>query len=190
MDKWTGHFSPAHPSSHALVSCLCFGGETGCVLGGQGHKCYHVPGAGPVKTCKSEQYYNLLLPKSLELPFKNACRARSSQATMWVLLASCQHQEKIWKTKLKPLLFSHLLPPSGQCNFYTCAQSSLTFVWLFVEEWTVALQALLSMGFSRTADAGCVAIPSSRGTLQPRDRTHISYVSCTTRQAGSQVLYH
>ena len=65
------------------------------MLGGQGHKCYHVPGAGPVKTCKSEQYYNLLLPKSLELPFKNACRARSSQATMWVLLASCQHQEKI-----------------------------------------------------------------------------------------------
>ena len=43
------------------------------MLGGQGHKCYHVPGAGPVKTCKSEQYYNLLLPKSLELPFKNAC---------------------------------------------------------------------------------------------------------------------
>ena len=31
-----------------------------------------------------------------------------------------------------------------------------------------------------------VAISSSRGSSQPRDRTHISYISCT----GRQVLYH
>ena len=31
-----------------------------------------------------------------------------------------------------------------------------------------------------------VAMPSFRGTSQPRDQTHISYVSCTSRQ----VLYH
>ena len=31
-----------------------------------------------------------------------------------------------------------------------------------------------------------VAMPSSRGSSQPRDRTHISYVSCT----GRWVLYH
>ena len=31
-----------------------------------------------------------------------------------------------------------------------------------------------------------VAMPSSRGSFQPRDRTPVSYVSCT----GSQVLYH
>ena len=31
-----------------------------------------------------------------------------------------------------------------------------------------------------------VAMPSSRGSSQPRDRTHISYVSCT----GRQVPYH
>ena len=31
-----------------------------------------------------------------------------------------------------------------------------------------------------------VAMPSSRGSSQPRDRTHVSYVSCT----GRQVLYH
>ena len=31
-----------------------------------------------------------------------------------------------------------------------------------------------------------IAMPSFRGTSQPRDRTHVSYVSCTGRQA----LYH
>ena len=31
-----------------------------------------------------------------------------------------------------------------------------------------------------------VAMPSSRGSSQPRDRTHVSYVSCNSRQ----VLYH
>ena len=31
-----------------------------------------------------------------------------------------------------------------------------------------------------------VAVPSSRGSSQPRDRTHVSYVSCI----GRWVLYH
>ena len=31
-----------------------------------------------------------------------------------------------------------------------------------------------------------VAIPSSRGSSWPRDRTHFSYISCT----GRQILYH
>ena len=31
-----------------------------------------------------------------------------------------------------------------------------------------------------------VAMPSSRGSSRPRDRTHVSYISCT----GKQVLYH
>ena len=30
------------------------------------------------------------------------------------------------------------------------------------------------------------ARPSSRGSSQPRDRTHVSYISCT----GSRVLHH
>ena len=32
----------------------------------------------------------------------------------------------------------------------------------------------------------CVAMPFSRGSSQPRDQTHVSYVSCI----GRQVLYH
>ena len=31
-----------------------------------------------------------------------------------------------------------------------------------------------------------MAVPSSRGSSQPRDLTHVSFVSCT----GRQVLYH
>ena len=44
-------------------------------------------------------------------------------------------------------------------------------VWLFVTPWTVAHQAPLLMGF-RVLE--WVAISSSRGSSQPRDRTHIT----------------
>ena len=44
---------------------------------------------------------------------------------------------------------------------------------LFATAWTIASQVPLSMGLSR-------------GSSQPRDRTHISYVSCI----GKQILYH
>ena len=44
----------------------------------------------------------------------------------------------------------------------------------------------LFVGFSRQEYWRWVATPSSRGSSQPRDWTHISYVSCT----GRRVLYH
>ena len=53
---------------------------------------------------------------------------------------------------------------------------------LFVIPWTVAHQALLSMGFPGK-NIGVVAISSSRGSSQPRDWTHISCI-------GQQLLYH
>ena len=40
--------------------------------------------------------------------------------------------------------------------------------------WTVAHQAPLSMGILQVRILEWVAIPSSRGTFQPRDRTHVS----------------
>ena len=49
---------------------------------------------------------------------------------------------------------------------------------LFATPWTVALQAPLSVGFSRLEYWRWVAIPSSRGSSQPRDRTCVSYVCC------------
>ena len=52
--------------------------------------------------------------------------------------------------------------------------------------WTVAHQAPLSTGILQARIPEWVAMLSSRGSSQPRDQTHISYVSCT----GRQVLYH
>ena len=51
--------------------------------------------------------------------------------------------------------------------------------------WTVARQAPLSMGFSRQGHEW-VAVPSSRGSSQPRDRTCISFTSCTGRRVLCQ----
>ena len=54
--------------------------------------------------------------------------------------------------------------------------------------WTAAHHAPLSMGFSRLQIRilEWVAMSSSRGSSQPRDRTCVSYVSCI----GRQVLYY
>ena len=66
-----------------------------------------------------------------------------------------------------------------------CA-TSLQLCPTLVTPWNVACQAPLSMGFSRQEFwCGFVAISSSRGSSQPRDQTHISYVSCI----GRWVLY-
>ena len=59
-----------------------------------------------------------------------------------------------------------------------CARS-FSRIWLFVTTWTVAHQAPLSMGFSRQELLEWAAMPSSRGSSRPRDRTHVSYISYT-----------
>ena len=43
--------------------------------------------------------------------------------------------------------------------------------------WTVALQAPLSMGILQARILEWVAMPFSRGSSQPRDRTHISHIA-------------
>ena len=68
--------------------------------------------------------------------------------------------------------------------YYVLSRSS--HVQLFAILWTVARQAPLSMGMLQARMLEWVAMPSSRGSSQPRDRTHASYVSCT----GRRVLYH
>ena len=75
------------------------------------------------------------------------------------------------------------------CVYMLCCFSHFK---LYVTLWTIAHQALLSMGFSRQEYWGggrlleWVTIPLSRRSSWPRDRTHISNVSCIDRQ----VLYH
>ena len=55
-----------------------------------------------------------------------------------------------------------------------------------VTPWTVALQNHLSMRFSRQEYWSGVAMPSFRGSSEPRNWTHVSQVSCV----GRRVLYH
>ena len=61
-----------------------------------------------------------------------------------------------------------------------CMLSCLIPVWLFATLWTRACQAPLSIGFSRQEYWEWVAIPFSRGSSQPRDWTHVSFISCMT----------
>ena len=56
-----------------------------------------------------------------------------------------------------------------------CMLSHLSGVQLFASPWTVAHQATLSMEFPRQEE--WVAMPSSRGSSVPRDRTHISCIA-------------
>ena len=71
--------------------------------------------------------------------------------------------------------------PTGRAP---CAQM-LRCTQLFVTLWAGAGQVPLSMRFSWREYWSQGAISSIRGSSRPRDRTHISYVSCISRQ----VLY-
>ena len=61
----------------------------------------------------------------------------------------------------------------------------LSLVRFFVSPWTVARQAPLVHGISQARMLVWVAISFSRGSARPRDRTHVSCVSCL----GSQIIY-
>ena len=85
-------------------------------------------------------------------------------------------------------IFSSGYPPASlPANFQLfplvcmCMLSRFTCVWILVTVWTVTCQALLSMGILQARILEWVAMPSSRGSSQHSDWTHISYVSCVGR---------
>ena len=58
----------------------------------------------------------------------------------------------------------------------SCLQCMLSCsVWPFASLWTVARQVPLSMEFSQQEYRWCDAMPSSRGSSQPRDWTCVSH---------------
>ena len=59
-----------------------------------------------------------------------------------------------------------------------CVLSCFNCILLFVTLWTVARQAPLSMGILQARIPEQGAMSSFRGSSQPRDRTHVSRVSC------------
>ena len=64
-----------------------------------------------------------------------------------------------------------------------CCCSVTKLVWLCATPWTE--QRLPGSSIHRILQARIlerVAMPSSRGSSQPRDRTHVSYISCVGRQ--------
>ena len=64
--------------------------------------------------------------------------------------------------------------------------SCFSHVGFFATPWTVTQQDSSVHGILQARILEWVAVPSSRGSSQPRDQTHTSYVSCI----GRWVLYH
>ena len=58
-----------------------------------------------------------------------------------------------------------------------CCAYSFSCIQLFATPWTVAHQATLSMEILQVRILEWVAMPSSRGSSQPRDSTEISCIA-------------
>ena len=98
---------------------------------------------------------------------------------------------------LIPFLFSRALSPTWWLQFHQPNVNlhlwaySLSPVWLFATSWTAPRQAPLSMRFLQARILEWVAMLSSRGSSQSRDRTHISctaggfFTSWAIREAQS-----
>ena len=76
----------------------------------------------------------------------------------------------------------HKITTQKMCE---CVLSHFSHVWIFVTLWTITCQAPLSLGFSRQEILEWVAMPSSRGSSQPRDRTSMLHLYL---QAGALPL--
>ena len=86
----------------------------------------------------------------------------------WFLSLGCLVQISAFSCWIDSLIIT--LCPSS------CAQS-LSHVWLFVTPWNVAHQAPLSMEILQARILEWIAMPSSRGSSQPSDRTCISHTA-------------
>ena len=122
----------------------------------------------------------------MELPWKHwimGFRELSSCDCLEALESWCS--EGAWK--LHPPHISYLCISSIICfwvvSFIVIVVQLLSHVRLFVTLWMVYCQTPLSMGFSQARILQWAAISSSRGSSQPRDRTHISCIS-------RQIIYH
>ena len=105
----------------------------------------------------------------------------------WEVLIISSQVIKIFATTQFKILYMTIFLKGFLYFLLLCHMLSLSScVWLFVTPWTVALQTHLSMRFSRQEYWSGVAMPSFRGSSEPRNWTHVSQVSCV----GRRVLYH
>ena len=115
----------------------------------------------------------------------------------WSLPYINMNQPQVYICLLPPEPPSHLPPhptPLGghRAHFelpayvHACSIASVVSASVCMTLCTVAPQAALSMGVLQARILDWVATPSSRTSSQPRDGSHVSYVSCF----GRWVLYH
>ena len=71
-----------------------------------------------------------------------------------------------------------------RCFCLVCACYVASVVSDSATLWSVAHQALLTMGFSKLEYWSGLPCPPLEGLPDPGDQTHISYVSCIGRQVG------
>ena len=80
--------------------------------------------------------------------------------------------------KMSPAVWEQIPEPKGKSSEDQISKwKSYSPVQLFRTPWTVACQALLSVRILQARIMEWIAMPSTRGSSRPRDRTSISYVS-------------
>ena len=137
---------------------------------------------GSVQSCSSETSRFPLLP--LILP---PSQPSIFPSTPWILFASLQ---------APPSSVHHARPFSSHSSLsgtWTCCSLSpgalkgLSHVQLFGTPWAVAHQAPLTMGILQARIMQWVAMPSSRGSSQPRYRTQVSHFAGRFFTTGGQI---
>ena len=83
------------------------------------------------------------------------------------------------KLRLQEIKFLTQVLQSLNDQVYACVLSCFSRVWLFATPWTIDSSV---HGVLQARILEWVAMPASRGSFQPRDQTHVSYVSCIVRQ--------
>ena len=141
---------------------------------------------------------SLTLPRAVELrnigAFYEDCRISISYS-VWTRLVKSGFFARLNRVAIVEDAASFLLILAGrQRTWWICSRDSepplpylsrfsivkvksLSHVWLFVTTWTVACQALLSVGFSGQEYWSGFAISFSRRSFQHRDQTRISCIA-------------
>ena len=116
-------------------------------------------------------------------------------STVWApapgLRSSVQHQ---WKSTLSTSRWADRHHPQGRLTSLTCLLNCAAFSeWSQGQKMCSVAQSCPTLcnpmycsppgssvhGIVQARILEWVAMPSSRGSFQPRDRTHVSYISCT-----------
>ena len=95
------------------------------------------------------------------------------------------YEETTVHRRLQNSVLTLVLPPviAHVCMHAKSLQSCLTLCDFIMD---CSLPGSSVHGILQAKILEWVAIPSFKGSSQPRDQTHVSYVSCT----GKQILYH